>query len=473
MAAPTLSALDLFDLSSRLAIEFDGDEDGYEAAMTLVREKMEAGGGGVEKHGEAGAFAEWTAYEGTRGGKGWKNEKGRIVYGARPGGGGGGVAAKKEPAPKKEKAPAKPKPAKPTLDEVHARLDAAIKSDKTAAPEDADKLHAVLSGMTDAQVQELRGRLGMTKGGGKGAKKGDRVQGIVDRVKAAMGGQGATGPPTKKPPEKPKKERRPPTTKREKALPASPVAAPALSRVGNDLSHEEVVPDAARPPLSEKSVAAIKEYTGGDYGLMNHALRSGKPLTDKQAATVAGLKEAFANVKTFDRPVLVKREMNVDQFRDPEGLTRFLGACRQSMTEGAVAKLPGYTSTTSQDGWAFGGEGNVRMVISARQGLDLKPASKNAEEDELLLDDGTLVRVVKMETQDDPENEERQIHTIHLEQVLQGEAKRSLKAAEGAAVRFSSSASESEQNRFSEHVELGQLDRYFVLVEEDEEESQP
>ncbi len=168
--------------------------------------------------------------------------------------------------------------------------------------------------------------------------------------------------------------------------------------------------DHARPPLKQFEAQALKDYSGSSYASVNQALRDGKPfdgLADEK--THQGLQAAFAQTKPLAEPVVAKRGIKLEG----KDLEAFIGAVKAAQSQGGVLRLPGYTST-SVGGTGFAG--NVRVLITAKQGLDMKPYSSIPHENELLLDHNSSFKVQGVKQGGDG------TWHVQLEQLLPGEA---------------------------------------------------
>lgn len=214
-----------FLVLAELREQFDGDPEGYESAVERFKEILDGDEEGEEEDdpdaldeslsyafGEGVSLTEslWLLEAGESrevgvpfqgpGGKRWfvlkamPGGKNRVVPAADPSKKPPEKKERKPAAPKVEKPPKEPKPdagqkppkaekpKKVTVDEAHQAILAAHQSGKPVTAEDVDALGKVVASMTDKEVQELRGKMGLTKGGGKGAKKDDRVKGVVDEI---------------------------------------------------------------------------------------------------------------------------------------------------------------------------------------------------------------------------------------------------------------------------------------------------
>lgn len=158
------------------------------------------------------------------------------------------------------------------------------------------------------------------------------------------------------------------------------------------LSHEKAnsrLPDHSRPRLGDTERAAIRDYTSSYYKHVNTALRKGGSMGHPQLAAIhEGLQRAFAATEPFPQPITVRRGLT---FEDEKQLDTFLGAMKKAKGKGTV-RMPGYSSTTTDERHAF--QGNVELVIAAKKGIDARPFSIHADENELLLDHDSAFRVI-------------------------------------------------------------------------------
>lgn len=176
------------------------------------------------------------------------------------------------------------------------------------------------------------------------------------------------------------------------AAPKAAAAAPAKlphQRQGPRNVPNAALPDVARPHLTRAEAEAAEGYSFSHYRELNKALRDGRTPKGELGPVHEGLRTAFAKAKPFDQPVKVRRGM---QLTNDEG-QKFIDALKAGQAQDGAARLPGYTSTTTKP---KGFEGNIQLTIHATHGLDLKPYSELANEDELLLDHNSAFRVKKI-----------------------------------------------------------------------------
>lgn len=164
--------------------------------------------------------------------------------------------------------------------------------------------------------------------------------------------------------------------------------------------------------LNEKHAAAVAEWTNGGYKAANAILRTG------QAPAIGGytgeqivkhLPAVFESLKPFQNPVSVVRGM---QLFDSEPFEKMVG---EAMSSGQPIQFKGYMSTTTRtnlDDKVFEQfRGNVILEIEAKQGLDVKPISRNHREDELLLNHDSKFKVTAA-------TKEGGVLRVKMEQVL-------------------------------------------------------
>jgi hypothetical protein len=147
------------------------------------------------------------------------------------------------------------------------------------------------------------------------------------------------------------------------------------------------LPDEARPPISQKTVAsAIKTYTGGGYGPINMHLRQG----NENSSTHKNIQKAFAEAPVFKQPVTVRRGMTVYDQAKVDTLAKI---ATEAMTASSTIQMLGYVSTSTSHG--FGG--NIRLEIDAIHGIDVKPYSQHQHENELLLNHKSKFKVTSVQ----------------------------------------------------------------------------
>jgi hypothetical protein len=180
---------------------------------------------------------------------------------------------------------------------------------------------------------------------------------------------------------------------------------------------------ATRPELTLKEAEALQGYAWG--GHINERLRAGKSLWwGGESKNHKLLQEAFAKAKPLDSPITVYRGMG---FKNPADAAKFIKSIEGA--EDGIVRLPGYTSTSTNHGFA----GDVQIEIKAIHGLDVRPYSKFTNEDELLLNHNSQFRVVSVEKVQGPSGETTH---IKLEQIYPPKDKAALKLeAEQVAAR--------------------------------------
>lgn len=226
-----------------------------------------------------------------------------------------------------------------------------------------------------------------------------------------------------------------------------------LEGVGKD------APEQSRPQLRPPEAAAIKWYTGGEYKGINRKLRKGEPLGPRQEKHHKALQEAFSRIEPFEAPVMTHRGLS---FANRDDMTSFVELCRQSETNRSALRMPGYTSTTRNDtveavDFQKDGEGHVQIHIAVWQGIDTRENSKWSEENELLLNHDSMIRVSHVEQIDG-------VTHVHAEQVLSAKQKPTL--FESAAIDDEGHEGHEghEGEKFSEVVAAGEASDYLVAV---------
>lgn len=279
----------------------------------------------------------------------------------------------------------------------------------SATPEDLLDLYKTMRGLTVPELKQVQAEFSIKH---KGRLKPARVDALVGYARMA-----ALSSPT----------------------PAEP--APSVPHIGSDgkitdqyrADHPHAkrdpnpaLPDATRPPIASKETAEfINNYTWGYDGPLNKALRktglpppgpfgsgeTGKPPKDGPKM-FAAIQEAFASARPFRPPVRVERGIDV--------LAAVLGklekSARKALDSGGAAVMPGFVSTTTDEGGGFGG--NVQFKIAAVHGLDTLPYSRFPQEKELLLNHDSRYTVKSVEWSGS--GSDRTLH-IELEQLPPGE----------------------------------------------------
>lgn len=201
----------------------------------------------------------------------------------------------------------------------------------------------------------------------------------------------------------------------QKAADAAKVQAKASSSafVGSQ-GPNPALPDSSRPKISGADEEDVFDYTiDKHYKPLNKGLRTGKPPLKGRVLKIHGtLQRLFGQVEPFAEPVTVYRGLDIPR----KDVGAFIAQFTQAHETGKLMELVGYQSTSTSDKLdSF--PGNVRLVISAVHGLDLKPYSAYPNENELLMDTHARVRVtgiVNHGTEKNPKYE------IRLEQLPPG-----------------------------------------------------
>lgn len=158
-------------------------------------------------------------------------------------------------------------------------------------------------------------------------------------------------------------------------------------------SPNEKLPDEARKPISQKTVAAaITSYTSSAYATLNDRLRRGVDLEDK-AGLHERLTKAFADLPVFKTPVPVNRGITLK----PEDVNKLEELAKGMIGSGKLFEMKGYLSTSTNKGFS----GPVKLHIDAVQGIDVRPYSSHPHENELLLNHLSKFQVYEVERKGD------------------------------------------------------------------------
>jgi hypothetical protein len=167
----------------------------------------------------------------------------------------------------------------------------------------------------------------------------------------------------------------------------------------------------------DKQMNAALRDTGEPPAGAFGAAPPNKPAVDGPAM-YASLQKQFAAIKPFKPPVKVHRGITVSA----DVLAGLEASARKAMATGGAARMPGFISTSTKSDSAF--DGNVKFEIMANQGIDLKPYSHFAAEEELLLNHNTKFRVKSVD------NVGGQL-TIKMEQIPSDEQARTAAVLDG------------------------------------------
>lgn len=145
--------------------------------------------------------------------------------------------------------------------------------------------------------------------------------------------------------------------------------------------------------LSPDERNAANDYVGGHYKLLNEGLRNNETLSPKMAELHKNMQEAFKKSKPLPNPIRVNRGM---KFKELADLNAYLQPFKNAAGTDTLVPLVGYISTGTV-GTPGRFQGQIEFTIIARQGLDMtlytSKSDAMAEEKELLLNHGTLVKV--------------------------------------------------------------------------------
>lgn len=135
-------------------------------------------------------------------------------------------------------------------------------------------------------------------------------------------------------------------------------------------------------PYSDAEVMALGLYTNGEYQHLNRSLRQGRELDAGQALIDRGMSAAFEK----SGPA----EQVVKTFRGTQGRDAF-----EAVKEGQVGHDAGYLSTSRDPSVArsFAGLGTITTLFG-RSGIDVSEISIEGDEQEILYDKGTDMRVL-------------------------------------------------------------------------------
>jgi hypothetical protein len=157
------------------------------------------------------------------------------------------------------------------------------------------------------------------------------------------------------------------------------------------------LPDSTRPSLTDQEKIALQQYTGPRYRQINLALRAGleSDMDDITRWTHQKIQEAFTKTSESAQPVQTYRGLKLS---DPAQAEQMASQLQQAAQSQAPLALQGYVSTTSSRekfDKSYRGDtpGHFNFTIASKRGLDLSPVTGFNEEHELLLNNGSSVRV--------------------------------------------------------------------------------
>src|SRR5262249_41282654 len=171
-----------------------------------------------------------------------------------------------------------------------------------------------------------------------------------------------------------------------------------------------LLPDESRPQLTLEEANAVNTYTSNAYKFINAKLRNGQTPDPPHDDTVDYLQGAFAKAQPFPAPMKMKRGMDI-----PKGpaLDSYLQTYRTAQSTGAHVAIKGFSSSGSA-GIPTTFQGNIRITIFAKKGLDVQPYTEYPREKELLLDHNTEFRVIKCA----PSKKNADVWSLILEQII-------------------------------------------------------
>lgn len=154
--------------------------------------------------------------------------------------------------------------------------------------------------------------------------------------------------------------------------------------------------------LSAEQRSAIYDYTGGYFRHVNGTLRHGEQPYSNTHDLIARLDAAFEAAPPLTAPITVRRNVwNVEaMFGEPGSRV------------GGEFVDDGFVSTTTGRDASFFGEHQLNIVVPAgSKALDVRAASNNPQEDEVLLPRGTAFKVVS-DTVDANGNRIIELHVV-------------------------------------------------------------
>ncbi|MGA0556543.1 ADP-ribosyltransferase [Larkinella sp. VNQ87] len=141
--------------------------------------------------------------------------------------------------------------------------------------------------------------------------------------------------------------------------------------------------------VDHEELASINHYTSSEYWELNRWLRSGMKDNDKfLSAFKRVLSAALRDMKRFKGVVYRGGELPAD----------LVGEYKKAYQKGEPVKHLAYTSTTRKPGGEF--HGNVKMVITSKNGRQIEKLSRFKDEQEILFDAGTAFKVTGIEEKD-------------------------------------------------------------------------
>ncbi len=205
-----------------------------------------------------------------------------------------------------------------------------------------------------------------------------------------------------------------------KAAAAAPAARPKATPAASSL-------DATTANLTPEQTAALKQYSGNDYALINEGLRAGK-VSPEYAATVAHMDAAMANAPAIPPPPATGyRGVKLSGAAG----RAFQANMQAALKNGTGISTPGFTST-STDATQAGkfvdvtGAGKndtlARMEIKTSHGISLDKLSTTPGEKELLLGRNAQLKVTgyRTETGVNKHGEPITTHVYTMEHVHHG-----------------------------------------------------
>lgn len=252
--------------------------------------------------------------------------------------------------------------------------------------------------------------------GGSGSPVYIDGDGEIRKGPAGMVGKKPSELSSKKPKQKPKKPEKPKKPKK----PASGEETPQPTKKPKQKPAGKTEAISAgkkwQESLSEDEREAVRDYSQNST-LVNKALRDcPKDLScvreDKRRmvrGVLAELEAAVERAPRFKTPVQVHRGL---AFFDQEQMDAFLSVAQKAKASGKPLRLPGYTSTSLDEGvadrYAHEGEFGAKLVILAKHGAYLDGVVEE-DQQEILQQPLTKYRLVKIQEGKRP--------TIYLEEV--------------------------------------------------------
>lgn len=187
-------------------------------------------------------------------------------------------------------------------------------------------------------------------------------------------------------------------------------------------SHNEALPDESRSALSKMSrqeAETLKEYSWHAFDDVNKALRGEAESTLDVQKHIDNLTALMDKTPEFRKPVTVYRAVKGSRMQG--GGKAFVESLAAAAKSGEPISYRGFASTTTTSSTAVNMAAEfahgVVFEIAARKGIDMKPYSQVPKENELLLPEGSRLRVTSVDRVNDPDTQEDYYH-VKAEHVL-------------------------------------------------------